>query len=271
MASYYQAKTAVITGAGSGIGKAIAKKLSEYGASYVACLDIDLASAEQTAVEIASAGGKAGAFYCDVADKGSLKEAIGQAVASAGGRLGLMFNNAGIRFSTDASVSLEERYDEMMHVNLRGEVFGSLYALEYMKKQGYGHIVNVASIAGIVPGASGIGYSTAKAGVVSYTLNVRIYYRKLGIRATVLCPSGIATPMEGFREDGSRDSSYPKTKVTYLPAEKFAEIALKNVAKNKAIVPVGYQANNLWSLFRLSPQIYDELVGRYTSVEDSTV
>ncbi|MCL1803535.1 MAG: SDR family oxidoreductase [Eubacteriaceae bacterium] len=249
---YYRNKPAIVTGAGSGIGRALAVKLAEYGASYVGVFDINIQSANETAKLVEEKGAQAVPIECDVSNKEGLKDSI-DAFVEQSKSLGFMFNNAGILFSYDQNIPIEDRYEKVISINLLGQVYGSINAIRHMKSQKSGHIVNVSSIAGLVPGIAGTAYATSKSGIVGYTLGLKRDLASMGVRASVLCPAAIATPMEGFGP-GLKPNS---TKFNYMAPDAFAVQALEEIAKNKVIIPIGYMSKPLWNLFRVSPSLYD--------------
>ena len=186
-------RVAVVTGAGSGLGRATARQLASEGAP-VACFDIAVDAAEKTAAEIGEAGGTARAYRVDVSDPDS----VGDAMASAAGDLGrpqVIVNCAGIgRFAHTHEVPFAD-WQRIIGVNLTGTFLVCQAALPYLMDGG-GSIVNIASNAGVKAQPYSIAYCTSKAGVVHLTRCIADEYLKRGVRANCVAPGGIETPLQ---------------------------------------------------------------------------
>lgn len=194
-------KVAVITGAGSGVGRAAVAFFTAQGASVIAA-DIDLVSAEES-VRLAETP-LARAVQCNVADSASVEAAVAAAVA-AFGRLDIMFNNAGITVSSRPGGtglrSLTELPEDEMHrveqVNINGVIYGCQAAIRQFERQGAsgsggGAVVNTASIAGLT-GYGGVLYGATKGAVVALTRTLAIEVAEHGIRVNSVCPAGMLT------------------------------------------------------------------------------
>ncbi|MEX1254857.1 MAG: SDR family NAD(P)-dependent oxidoreductase [Dehalococcoidia bacterium] len=179
-----QDKVALITGAGSGIGRAIALEFAREGAKVVAA-EVDEGAGRAVADEIASAGGEARFQPCDVTKESDVQAAV-QAAVDAYGRLDVMVNNAGVS---------QRDWDTTIAVNLSGVYYGCKHAAERMAAQGGGAIINLASILGLVGIGSEDPYVAAKHGVVGLTRNVALTYARRGVRVNCINPGFIATPM----------------------------------------------------------------------------
>jgi len=225
-----EGKTAVITGAGSGVGRAAALLFASNGARVVCADVIDDRNAE-TVELVRAAGGEALAVHCDVTRESDLEAAI-KAAVDAWGRLDVMYNNAGI-----ASVMLgasAQRFDEtgdadynrLSDVNFRGVVNGCRQAIRQFLAQGdnKGVIVNTASVAGMI-GWGGSIYGATKGAVIQLTRGLAIEYAKQGIRVNSVCPAGMATnfgnPLEaGYRKvTPEMQANYGKHHPLGLPIE----------------------------------------------------
>jgi NAD(P)-dependent dehydrogenase (short-subunit alcohol dehydrogenase family) len=187
-------KVALITGAGSGMGRATATLFAREGAK-VAVVDLNLAGAEDTVRRITTAGGQAIAIRADVSDSEDASSMVSGAVAKFGG-LDIIYNNAGIegegRFAAEVT---EEQFDRVIAINLRGVWLGMKYALPELIKRGGGSVISTASIAGIIGLKGSIAYSAAKAGVIGMTRVVAMEYGRYNIRANCICPGFIHTEM----------------------------------------------------------------------------
>jgi NAD(P)-dependent dehydrogenase (short-subunit alcohol dehydrogenase family) len=197
-------KVAVITGAGSGVGRASARRFAEEGASVV-CVDIDLDRAKETVAELEGAGGTAVAERCDVALDDDVAGVITSAVQQFG-RLDIMFNNVGIptprlgMIFEDHSV---DDFDRLTSVNFRGVFLGCKHAVLRFKEQGNGGVIlNTGSVAGLV-GWGGTVYGATKGAVHQLTKAVAVEVAPFGIRINAICPAGM--PYTGFMAAGGME------------------------------------------------------------------
>jgi NAD(P)-dependent dehydrogenase (short-subunit alcohol dehydrogenase family) len=183
----------LVTGAGSGLGRATAQQLGAEGAS-VACLDIVVDGAEKTAAEIAERGGTARAYRVDVSVPDSVRPAVAAAAKDLG-RPELVFNCAGIgRFSHSHETPFEE-WSRIIGVNLTGTFLVSQAAIPHLLDGG-GSIVNIASNAGLMAQPYSAAYCSSKAGVVHLTKCLADEYLKRKIRVNAIAPGGIETPLQ---------------------------------------------------------------------------
>ena len=190
-------KTAIVTGAGSGIGQAIAIALAKQGA-FVDVLEIDLNAANDTAERIRSAGGQADVVKCDIANHSQVQEVFDK-LGSKRGRLDCLVNNAGIAHVGNITNTSEEDFDRVMSVNLKG-VFNCLKGgVKLMLKSGGGAIVNIASTVATMAINDRLAYSTSKGGVLAMTYSVAKDHLHDNIRCNAILPGRIHTPfVDGF-------------------------------------------------------------------------
>jgi NAD(P)-dependent dehydrogenase (short-subunit alcohol dehydrogenase family) len=189
-----QDRVAIVTGAGSGIGRAIAVLFAKEGAKVVAA-DFNGETAQETAKMIKDAGGESLAVTVDVSKPDDVDRMVSSAVEKFG-KLDIQCNNAGIFDGfTPALDQSDELWDRVISINLKGVFLCSRRAIPEMLKQGKGAIVNTASIAGLVAGGGGISYTASKHGVVGITRALAAEFTPQGIRVNAFCPGGIATGM----------------------------------------------------------------------------
>jgi NAD(P)-dependent dehydrogenase (short-subunit alcohol dehydrogenase family) len=185
-------KIALITGGGSGIGRATSILFAREGAS-VAVADWAEDQAKTVVAEITNNGGKAIAIKVDVSKAADAERMVAQTIQHFG-RLDILYNNAGIGFARPLHQMTEEEWDQVVDVDLKGVFLGCKYALPELMKHG-GVILSTASIAGI-EGIRRMGhYCAAKAGVILLTKSMAMDYAENGIRVNCICPGGIATPL----------------------------------------------------------------------------
>jgi NAD(P)-dependent dehydrogenase (short-subunit alcohol dehydrogenase family) len=199
-------KVAVITGAGSGVGRASAKRFAEEGASVVVA-DIDLDRAKETVAEIEAAGGRAIAERCDVAQDADVAALVDSAVGHFG-RLDIMFNNVGIptpRLGMSFEDHTLEDFERLSAVNFRGVFLGCRHAVIRFKEQGGGGVIlNTGSVAGLV-GWGGTVYGATKGGVNQLSRALAVEEAPFGIRVNAICPAGM--PYTGFMAAGGMSVS----------------------------------------------------------------
>ena len=184
-------KSAVITGAGSGIGRAIALKFAANGAA-VHLFDLNLPQAEAVASEIKSAGGKATPWLCDVSDQAQTLSTFQRLVVNE--RIHILINNAGISQIGNIENTSEADFDRILRVNVKGYYNCIHAAIGHMKTNGGGVILNMASVAGSAGLADRFGYSTSKGAVIAMTYSVAKDYVAHGIRCNCISPARVHTP-----------------------------------------------------------------------------
>ena len=191
-------KVALITGGGSGIGAAVARRFAQEGAK-IAIGDVDVEGAEKVASEIKDAGGEALICKADVRKRDEV-EAMVDHVLREYGRLDILINNAGVTRDSLCARMSEEDWNFVVDVNLKGTFLCSKAAFRPMRKQRYGKIVNTASVA--VRGNIGqVNYSASKAGIIGLTRTLALEFARAGICVNCIAPGFIETPMtEGLPE-----------------------------------------------------------------------
>ncbi|MBP1991115.1 glucose 1-dehydrogenase [Paenibacillus eucommiae] len=187
-----QNKVAIVTGAGSGMGRAIAVLFAAKGAKVIVT-DINQGNIDKVVTEIKEAGGTAIGLTLDVSKESEVQEIINKAVETYG-TLDIAVNNAGIMDNFVPAAELtNEHWDRVIGINLNGPMYVSRASLQVMLKQGKGVIVNIASVGGLFGARGGAAYVASKHGLIGLTKNIAATYGLKGIRANVVAPGAVKT------------------------------------------------------------------------------
>lgn len=263
-------RTAIITGAASGIGAGLARALAEKGVTLVLA-DIDATGAASLAEELSRQGNaQVSAVTLDVSDGEAVRDLVDVTVARHG-RLDMMFNNAGIGVGGDSLELTMAHWDRCIDVNLRGVVHGVNAALPHMVAQGEGYIVNTASLAGLIPTAFMAPYAATKHAVVGLTLSLRAEFEGRGIHFIALCPGFTDTPIldKGMPDDlpaVTGDGSV-RERAEALPGgvhdldTLVAEI-VRSVERNEPLLVTPAASRAAWRTFRTSPALVLRLLAK---------
>jgi short-subunit dehydrogenase len=250
----FEGKNAIITGAASGIGRALAEQLAGRGASLVLADRNDELLAE-AAKAITDAGGVARSVSLDVRDFEAVDSLV-KYTAEDNGRLDYIFNNAGIGVAGDALRFSIDDWRSVIDTNLYGAVNGTFAAYPIMAKQGHGHIINTASMAGLLPVPGEISYVASKYGIVGFSNALWAEAAGLGVCVSVVCPGIIRTPI--FHTTKMIDIDREKT-IKDLPkgisAEECASQILRGVERKKPTIVVTKLAKVFCLLHRLIPAL----------------
>ena len=210
-------RVAVVTGGGDGIGRGIAHALAKVGVQVAVC-DIDIEAAERVALELRLSGRNSSAYYVNVANSDSMF-VLAEEIEKQMGPITILCNNAGVMLESSIVNAAKSDWDWIFDVNLHGVINGVNAFVPIIKKNGGGHIVNTASMAGLTPPLqpdSGI-YSSSKAAVVSYSENLSSELSKDGIDVSVLCPSRVNTRI--WEANRNRPESYGRGRSVTKPEE----------------------------------------------------
>lgn len=214
-------KVALITGAGSGIGRESALLFAKEGASVVVC-DVNESAGQETVDLVESTSGKAKFVRADVSRAKEVEGAIAFA-ESAYGRLNVLFNNAGIFHPADGSVleTEEEIWDLTMNVNLKGVFLGCKYGIPALLRSGGGSVINTASFVALMGAAtSQSAYTASKGGVLSLTREIAVEFARQNIRVNALCPGPVETPL---LNELLSDPARRQRRLVHIPPGRFAK------------------------------------------------
>jgi 3-oxoacyl-[acyl-carrier protein] reductase len=253
----FRGKKALVTGAASGIGRAIVMALAKEGTSLW-LLDIDEAGLSSAAREAESHGVTVVTSVCDLADPEQIT-AVVDSILSTWGSLNILVNSAGVTHYGPMHLIADDQWQRILSVNLLApiqlvrELFATLVA------QDDAHILNICSMYGLFPYRKLSAYQTSKFGLVGFTLALRGEYQHPEFGVTALCPGFVHTPMIGNAERFKDHLSSPPPAWICTSADKVAAHALTAMRKNKGLVLITPAAKIGWWLVRFSPTLFDWL------------
>ena len=247
---YYKEKVCIVTGANSGIGYAISEELLKRGAKvYMAGRSPEKVA--KAVEQLSMYKDRVKPLIMDVTDRGAVQKGI-EGTAAEAGRLDFLFNNAGVGGTIPFDMATLDDWKAIIDTNIWSVIYGVYFAVPIMLKQGFGHIVNTSSIAGIVPPPFQALYSLTKFGVTGLTECLRYEYAEKGLHFSTICPANIATPIFNKGIDGQAhgelripDDAYPADKAAALIADRVAE------QKGIIVVPEDDPNTDLWKSYAL--------------------
>ena len=252
----FNRRVAVVTGAASGIGAALARQLHAAGAVVVA------ADTDETGLAALPSG--VAARPLDVTDGPAVRDLIDK-VAADHGRLDYVFNNAGIFAAGDFEDMTDAAWHRVIDVNLWGVIHGTRAAYDVMARQGHGHIVNTASSAGVMPLARSVAYAATKHGVVGLSTSLRPEAAARGVRVSVVVPGLVDTGIfDTARDLTGNDYQRTLDKVPFrkvTPDRAAAEILL-GVERNRQFITFPRYNRVIWRLNRLMPDLMAGVINR---------
>jgi NAD(P)-dependent dehydrogenase (short-subunit alcohol dehydrogenase family) len=247
-------KTAVITGAALGIGRALAIAWAEHGWK-VGLVDFNMKEAERTLEMVAKAGGSGETFRCDVRNPEEVQAAADH-FFDAWGQVDLVMNNAGVGAAGEvADIPLEE-WKRVIDTDLWGVIHGCRAFIPRMKEQGGGHIVNTASMAGVLSGAEMAPYNVSKAAVISLSETLKMELAPYNIGVTVICPMAVQTSVletATYTDEFQKELAYVAMEQVKMPIEEFARKVTRAVERNRLYVVPHLTGKLLCLLKRFSP------------------
>jgi NAD(P)-dependent dehydrogenase (short-subunit alcohol dehydrogenase family) len=254
----------VVTGAGSGIGKATARRCSRAGAEAIA-VDIDGDAAHATAKECIELGGGAHPYSCDVSDRGAVV-ALAERIEAERGAVDVLVNNAGVGLAGAFLDCALEDWDWLRGINLDGVVYGSHAFGRRMLDRGRGHVVNVASGAGYIPHRSLAAYCATKAAVIMLSQCLRADWSARGVGVSAVCPGVINTPIAANTRMTEAMSEKRERAVRAMrfghPPDAVAKAIVGAIERNQAIVPVGIESSVAFRVLRFAPGRVQGLLAR---------
>ena len=258
---------AVVTGAGSGIGRALAQQLSAVG-SALAIADIDEAGLQQTAQSLANKSALVTTHHLDVANEESIKSFAGE-VLDRHKRVTLLINNAGVALHGDfEEISLND-FRWLMDINFWGMVYGVKHFLPMLKREQRAHIVNLSSVFGLIAPAGQVPYSASKFAVRGFTEALRHELQGSSIAVSCVHPGGIRTPIVRHARLGAATPAAKREegiarfeRLARTPPEKAAAVILRGVERRSPRILIGADAYVIDTLQRLRPASYWKSLAR---------
>jgi len=257
-------RVALVTGGAAGIGRALCEKLAAEGI-FVVVSDINFAGAQEVAAAIRERHACVEAMPLDVSSASEAEKVVNE-IASRHGRLDFMFNNATVAVVGELRDGNVEDFRRVVEVNLFGVVNGSMAAYRVMLRQGFGHVVNVSSVTGLMPTPILTAYSTSKWAIIGFSLALRAEAADFGVKVSVACPGLVRTNI------AERNIYWNVTKEDYLrwlpwksmmmtPAEAARSI-LRGVARNQEMIVFPFSARVAWRIYRACPIVFAPLFRR---------
>lgn len=259
-----QKAAAVVTGAGSGIGKSFAYEISRRGGDVI-CVDIDLQTAKETAAMLQELGTHAVAYKCDVGNAKAMEKLADSAEDLLGRPVTLVINNAGVGAGGAIGEMSLQDWQWILQVNLWGVIHGCHYFTPKLKALGYGGIINVASAAAFGSAPEMGAYNTTKAGVLALSETLYAELVGTGVNTTVLCPTFVPTNIiENSRVTSKQKDLGAKAmdKLSWTNSDKVARQTLSALDKGQLYMMPQIDAKIAWRIKRIAPSAYARTLGQ---------
>ncbi|MGB5547418.1 MAG: SDR family oxidoreductase, partial [Polyangiales bacterium] len=240
-------------GGAGGIGKALAEEMGARGC-YLVLADINSELLDKTAAELRASGAQLDAKTVDVRDAAQV-QALVDAAHQELGRIDYVFNNAGVNVCAEIRDTTLEDWNRLIDVNLRGVIHGVHAAYPIMCEQGFGHIINTASAAGLIPAAAEGAYAATKHAVVGLSSTLRIEAASFGVKVSVVCPGLVDTPILDSTSYVKLDPEALRKISPGKPVSprKAAKQILRGVERNRFYIVLTATVHALWRLHRYAP------------------
>ena len=271
----FEGKLAVVTGAASGIGAALARRFASEGMRVVLA-DVEEGPLHDVAATLAADGAEVLAVPTDVS-RGEDVDRLAAQTAAAFGPVHVLCNNAGVGAGGMLTDLTTSDWEWVLGVNLWGVIHGLRAFLPGMMAHGdEGHIVNTASLAGLGPAPLLAPYAMTKHAVVGLSSSLRIEAKRYGVRVSVLCPAAIETPLlDSMNPADLKAVPWAPDIRRFLtnlagppyPADAFAEEALAAIARNRAVIVIPRRARLAWRLGRLFPGLAEKASEKFVTIE----
>ncbi|WP_445161088.1 SDR family oxidoreductase [Mycobacterium sp. Dal123C01] len=257
-------KLALITGAGTGIGRATAVELARHGAGKVVIVDRDLAAANETADAVRAACAEAAVYQADVSDEESMNNLAAQ-VRNDHGVVDILVNNAGIGMAGRFLETSPANWEDIIGVNVRGVISGSrAFGAQMVERGEGGTIINMASASAYLPSKSMVAYSTTKAAVLAFSESLRADFADEGIAVTAVCPGFVNTDiakstvyagMSADQQERARDKADAAYRRRNYTPEATAKAIVKAIKTGPAVLPIAAESRIGYAMRRISPSM----------------
>ncbi len=252
---------AVVTGAGSGIGRSFALELAKRGGTVI-CADLNLTAAEETVKMLQALGAKGFTVQCNVGDQEQVAALAEQAEQLMGHAPTLVINNAGIGIGGKFDEMSLEDWQNCMDVNLWGVVHGCHYFVPKFKQQGHGAIINVASAASFTAAPEMSIYNVSKAGVRALSETLSAELKKFNIKVNVLCPTLVPTNIiKNGKVPHKGVLDYMLTNLSFTTPDAVAKLTLNRLDQGELYTIPQVDAKLFWAMKRFTPNLYSGLLG----------
>lgn len=248
--NHFRGQVCVVTGAASGIGLAVGEALLDHGA-VVVLADFDVDRLAGVAERLSVQAARIHTAAVDVTDQQQVQQLVDE-TAARHGSLDFLFNNAGVGGTMPITHATLEHWRRIVDLNLWGVIYGVHAALPLMRKQGRGHIVNTASLAGLVPFPYQSLYCTTKYGVVGMSECLRYELAPDNIKVSVACPGNVVSRIFSTSIMGETLDTKPPEDA--IPADEAARIILAGVANGEGIIAFPDQPRELWRMYAATPE-----------------
>lgn len=262
-------EVAVITGAGSGIGQALALSLARQGC-HIALADVNADGLEATRSRLEGTAVRVSLHEVDVARREGLQQ-LAEAVVATHGRVSLLFNNAGVACAGSAQDTSEQDFHWLMNINFWGVINGCQVFLPLLRQQPRAHIINLSSVFGLIAMPTQAAYNASKFAVRGYSEALQQELRNSNVGVSVVCPGGVKTAIAAnSRVDAVLAQKLGGTEglvkrfnsMARTTPEQAAEIILEGVRKGRKRILVGADARAIHWIVRLFPRSYDRVIAR---------